>query len=172
MARVLLGILKGGVVGGAVGFAATKVGFGTGAAAWLVYGLVGFLVGIVCGKAIWRQDTLVTPLLKGIFGFAVGLGLYWVAGKTLGAIHLPAALVAKLGVPDDSIAALPLLLAPAIGILYGIFVEVDDGERKKAAAAPRPPPPPPPDRPRSARLAASNRSACARVLRRRRLTGR
>jgi|1185.fasta_scaffold149815_2 hypothetical protein len=134
MARVFLGILKGGVVGGAVGFAATKVGFGTGAAAWLVYGLVGFLVGIVCGKAIWRQDTLVTPLLKGIFGFLVGLGLYWVAGKTLGGLHL--AFVAKLGAPaDEPVSALPVLLAPAIGILYGIFVEVDDGERKRAAAA-------------------------------------
>jgi len=65
-----------------------EVGFGTGAVAWLVYGLVGFLVGIVCGKAIWRQDTLVTPLLKGIFGFLVGLGLFWVAGKTLGGLHL------------------------------------------------------------------------------------
>jgi hypothetical protein len=140
MARVLLGILKGGVVGGAVGFAATKVGFGTGAAAWLVYGLVGFLVGIVCGKAIWRQDTLVTPLLKGIFGFLVGLGLFWVAGKTLGGLHLP--LVTRLGAPDEPIAALPIVLAPAIGILYGIFVEVDDGERKKAAAAQTPAAPP------------------------------
>src|SRR3954468_8239061 len=118
MVRVLLGILKGGVVGGAVGFAATKGGFGTGAAAWLVYGVVGFLVGIVCGKAIWRQDTLVTPLLKGIFGLLVGLGLYWVAGKTLGG--LPLALATRLGAPDEPISALPLILAPAIGILYGI----------------------------------------------------
>jgi hypothetical protein len=140
MARVLLGILKGGVVGGAVGFAATKVGFGTGAAAWLVYGLVGFLVGIVCGKAIWRQDTLVTPLLKGIFGILLGMGFYWVAGKTLGGLHLP--LATRLGAPDEPIAALPLVLAPALGILYGIFVEVDDGERKKAAAAQPPAAPP------------------------------
>jgi predicted outer membrane lipoprotein len=139
MARVLLGILKGGVVGGAVGFAATRVGFGTGAAAWLVYGLVGFLVGIVCGKAIWRQDTLVTPLLKGIFGFLVGLGLYWVAGKTLGGLHL--ALATRLGAPDEPVAALPLLLAPAIGIIYGIFVELDDGERKRVAAQGSLPPP-------------------------------
>jgi xanthine/uracil permease len=137
MVRVLLGIVKGGLVGAAVGFAATKVGFGTGATAWLVYGLVGFLVGIVCGKAIWRHDTLVTPLLKGIFGFVVGLGLYWVAGKTLGGLRLPIA--TRLGAPDEPIAALPLLLAPLVGILYGIFVEVDDGERK--GAAPQPPAP-------------------------------
>jgi hypothetical protein len=133
MVRVLLGIIKGGVVGAAVGFAATRVGFGTGAAAWLVYGLIGFLVGIVCGKAIWRHDTLVTPLLKGIFGFLLGMGLYWLAGKTLSAI--PAPFTTPYFSHNDKIAAIPLLLGPAIGILYGIFVEVDDGERKKAAEA-------------------------------------
>jgi hypothetical protein len=133
MLRVLLGILKGGVVGAAVGFAATKVGLGSGVAAWLVYGLIGFLVGIVCGKAIWRHDTLVTPLLKGIFGFLLGMGLYWLARKTLSGV--PAPLTTPFFGPNDKIAAIPLLLGPAIGILYGIFVEVDDGERKKAAQA-------------------------------------
>lgn len=135
MVRVLLGIIKGGLVGAAVGFGATKVGMGTGATAWLVYGLVGFLAGIVCGKAIWRHDTLVTPLLKGIFGFLVGLGLYWVASKTLGHVTL-ASVATQLGLPAETpLSAIPLVLGPAIGILYGIFVEVDDGERKKAAAA-------------------------------------
>jgi hypothetical protein len=133
MVRVLLGIIKGGVVGAAVGFAATRVGFGAGAAAWLVYGLIGFLVGIVCGKAIWRHDTLVTPLLKGIFGFLLGMGLYWLAGKTLGGVPSPVAIPGFVST-SDKIAAVPLLLGPIIGILYGIFVEVDDGERKKAAA--------------------------------------
>jgi len=133
MVRVLLGIIKGGVVGAAVGFAATRVGFGTGAAAWLVYGLIGFLVGIVCGKAIWRHDTLVTPLLKGIFGFLLGMGLYWLAGKTLSGV--PAPFTTPYFSPSDKIAGIPLLLGPVIGILYGIFVEVDDGERKKAAEA-------------------------------------
>lgn len=135
MVRVLLGIIKGGLVGAAVGFGATKVGLGGGATAWLVYGLVGFLVGIVCGKAIWRHDTLVTPLLKGIFGVLVGLGLYWLASKTLGQVTV-SAVATQLGLPSTTpLAAIPLVLGPAIGILYGIFVEVDDGERKKAAAA-------------------------------------
>lgn len=135
MVRVLLGIIKGGLVGALVGFGATKVGFGTGATAWLVYGLVGFLAGIVCGKAIWRHDTLVTPLLKGIFGFLVGLGLYWVASKTLGGVTV-GAVATQIGVDAATpLSAIPLLLGPAIGIVYGIFVEVDDGERKKAAAA-------------------------------------
>ncbi|HXU83851.1 MAG TPA: hypothetical protein VN914_20795 [Polyangia bacterium] len=139
MLRVLLGIIKGGVVGAAVGFAATKVGLGTGVAAWLVYGLIGFLVGIVCGKAIWRHDTLVTPLLKGIFGFLLGMGLYWLARKTLGGVSAP--FTTPFFGPSDKIAGIPLLVGPAIGILYGIFVEVDDGERKKAAqSSPAPTP--------------------------------
>jgi hypothetical protein len=133
MVRVLLGIIKGGVVGAAVGFAATKVGFGTGAAAWLVYGVIGFLVGIVCGKAIWRHDTLVTPLLKGIFGFLLGMGLFWLAGKALGGVSVPVA--SSLWAPTDKLSAIPVLLGPIIGIIYGIFVEVDDGERKRAAEA-------------------------------------
>jgi hypothetical protein len=139
MLRVFLGILKGGVVGAAVGFAATRVGFGTGAAAWLVYGLIGFLVGIICGKAIWRHDTLVTPLLKGIFGVLLGMGLYWLAGKALGGMRL--SLSGKLGMgisAETPVVSIPLLLGPVIGILYGIFVEVDDGERKKAAEATKP----------------------------------
>jgi hypothetical protein len=136
MVRVLLGILKGGVIGGAVGFAATQVGLGSGGAAWLVYGVVGFLVGIICGKAIWRHDTLVTPLLKGIVGFGLGAGLYWLAGKALGNVAAPFA--TPYFTTSDKIAAIPLLLGPVIGILYGIFIEVDDGERKKAAEATKP----------------------------------
>ena len=138
MVRVLLGIIKGGVVGVAVGYAAWWAHFGTGPAAWLVYGLIGFLVGIVCGKAIWRHDTLVTPLLKGVFGFLLGLGLYWLAGKALGSVNAPFA--TQYFSTKDKLASIPLLLGPAIGILYGIFVEVDDGERKKAAegSAPKP----------------------------------
>jgi hypothetical protein len=137
MVRVLLGIIKGGLVGVAVGFAATKVGFGTGAAAWLVYGVIGFLVGIVCGKAIWRHETVVTPILKGIFGFLIGMGLYWLAQKAVGGAKM--GFTARLGAADAPLAAVPLLIGPAIGILYGIFVEVDDGERKKAAEAAKPP---------------------------------
>jgi hypothetical protein len=131
MVRVLLGIVKGGLIGAAVGFGAAKVGFGGGITAWVVYGVVGFLTGIVCGRALWRQETLVTPLLKGIVGVLIGLGLYWVATKVLGGMTLP--LTAALGAPNAPLVQVPQLLAPAIGILYGIFVEIDDGERKKPA---------------------------------------
>ena len=49
-------------------------------------------------------------------------------------VRLPAPFTTPYFGPKDKISAIPLV-GPVIGILYGIFVEVDDGERKKAAEA-------------------------------------
>lgn len=131
--RVLLGLLKGGVVGLGLGFAAFKLGIASGLLAYLVYGAVGFLVGVVAGKPIWRQETLWTPVLKGVVGFLIALGLTWLARKGLGGAKLE--LATGLGAPDVPLVDVPFLLAPVIGILYGIFVEVDDGGKSGPAAA-------------------------------------
>ena len=132
MVRVVLGLLKGAVVGAAFGWAALKLGVGGGAAAFLAYALIGGVVGMVCGKPPWRQDTFWTSALKGLFGVGVGIGLYLLSRKLLGGLHvsLPAALGAS---PDRSIAELPILLGPVIGAIWGAFVEVDDGGGVKAA---------------------------------------
>jgi hypothetical protein len=133
MLRVLLGIIKGGLVGAALGYAAMRLGISGGAAAWFTYAVVGFVVGLVCGKAVWRQETLWTPALKGLFGAGVCLGLYWGAAKLFGDFRL--GFTQDLGLPDLPLAQLPMLLAPLFGIVYGVFVEVDDGERKAPAEA-------------------------------------
>jgi hypothetical protein len=134
MVRVLLGLVKGGIVGAAVGYAASRIGFGAGATAWLVYGGVGFLVGLVCGKPPWRQETIWTSVVKGVLGMAVCMGLYWVAQKALGGLQAPAQVLAPLGITGgQAIVAVPVLLGPLIGILYGVFVEVDDGGKSAGA---------------------------------------
>jgi hypothetical protein len=133
MLRVLLGILKGAIIGGAVGFAASRVGLGQGATGYLVYGGTGFLVGLICGKAIWRQETLWTPALKGLFGAGILSGLYWGATKVLGGMMPPLALPAEFAPANTALVNLPQLLAPALAIVYGIFVEVDDGGDSKNA---------------------------------------
>jgi hypothetical protein len=133
MLRLVLGVLKGAIVGAAVGYGAWKLGLG-GALGFVVYGLVGALVGVVCGKPLWRQETLFTPLLKSIFGFAVGVGLFFGARKILGGMHL--AIATGLGAPDRPLIEVPFLLAPLIGLIYGAFVEVDDGSGSKPAAPP------------------------------------
>ena len=109
MGRVLLGLLKGGVVGAAIGAGAFKLGIGGGVLAFVAYALVGGLVGILCGKPPWRQDTFWTTALKGIFGAAVGCLLYWGAGKLLGGLHV--SLAAKLGAPDRPLSSGGRLLA-------------------------------------------------------------
>ena len=130
MVRVILGLLKGAIIGAAVGYGATRLGVTTGALAFATYAAVGFLVGLICGKAVWRHETLWTPALKGLFGAGICALLYFGASKLLGGLTMD--FTAQLGAPDRPLAQIPLLLAPALGILYGIFVEVDDGERKGA----------------------------------------
>jgi hypothetical protein len=133
MLRVVLGLLKGTVVGGALGWLAFKLGVTTGAAAIITYAVIGGLVGMVCGKPPWRQDTFWTSALKGLFGVGVGIGLYLLGNKLLGGLHIP--LPAALGAaPDRSVAELPILLGPIVGAIWGAFVEVDDGGGAKAAA--------------------------------------
>jgi hypothetical protein len=130
--RLVLGLLKGGVVGGALGWVAFKLGVTSGAAAVVTYAVIGALVGMVCGKPPWRQDTFWTSALKGIGGLIVGGLLYWGGSKLLGGVHL--SLPAGLGAPPDrSVAQLPILLGPLVGALWGAFVEVDDGGAKAAA---------------------------------------
>jgi hypothetical protein len=132
MFRVLLGLIKGGIVGVAVGYGAQRAGLGVGGSAWLVYGAVGFLAGIVCGKPPWRQETMWTSIIKGVIGFGVCTGLYWVAGKTLGAMDVPGAVTEVLGIAGGKkLMVVPAALAPIIGVVYGVFVEVDDGGKAK-----------------------------------------
>ena len=137
MLRLVLGILKGAIVGAAVGFGAWKVGLGDGGAlSFAVYGLVAALVGVVCGKPIWRQETLFTPLLKAIVGFGVGVALYYGAHKVLGGMHL--ALATGYGAPDRPLVEIPFLLGPLVGLIWGALIEVDDGGKAAPPAKPAP----------------------------------
>ena len=138
MGRVLLGLLKGGVVGALIGAGAFKLGIGGGFLGTVTYAVVGGLAGILCGRPPWRQDTVWTTALKGIFGAVVGGALYWGAGKLFGGAHV--AFAAKLGVPDRPLgrASGPDGTAHRCG--WGAFVELDDGGSSAAAAKGQPKP--------------------------------
>jgi hypothetical protein len=134
MGRILIGLLKGGVVGAALGYLASRAGIESGLLAVLVSGVVGAVVGLICGKPVWRQDTLWTPLLKAVFGFGVGLGVTFLARKFLSGVHIPIAAIP--GAAEHALPEVPALLATGIGLLYGAFVELDDaggdGQKKPA----------------------------------------
>ena len=135
MGRILLGVLKGGVVGAAIGYLASRAGIHAGLLAMLIYGVAGAAAGLICGKPIWRQDTLWTPLLKAIFGFGVGIGLSFLARKFLSGVHVPIAAIPDAA--EQALPQVPALMAAGIGILYGAFVELDDagggGDSQKKA---------------------------------------
>jgi hypothetical protein len=132
--KLLVGLLKGAAIGGAVGYGAfalsEQTGFGN---AWLTFGLIGALVGLFVGRPLWallkdKSQTNIIAIIKAAFGFGVGCGLY--------------ALIAKAWAPDPDmlvVADYPLLYWPptlgaAIGGVYGGFVELDDSIGDDAAA--------------------------------------
>lgn len=131
MIRLLVGLLKGAVIGGGVGYGAhalaESTGFGN---AWLTFGLVGALVGLFVGRPLWTllrdpNTTNIVAIIKAVFGFGVGCGLY--------------ALFAKVWAPDPKLAIAdfsiywPPILGAAIGGVYGAFVEFDDSIGDDAA---------------------------------------
>src|SRR5687768_17309412 len=85
LVRLLLGLVKGLVIGGLVGFGLAKAGFAAPGAiiAYLAAGLVGALVGLVAGKPIWAAGGKIEAGLKAGFGAILAVGLMWLTRKFL-----------------------------------------------------------------------------------------
>lgn len=141
--KLLVGLVKGAVIGAGVGYGALTLANATGFSnGWLTFGIVGMLVGLVVGRPLWslirdKSATTWVGALKAAFGFGVGCGLY--------------ALVAKAWGPTFEIAGVPAqwppLVGGVIGAVYGAFVEIDDaigdGDRGRTSSeAPKPKPAP------------------------------
>ncbi|MEZ4368527.1 MAG: hypothetical protein R2939_19945 [Kofleriaceae bacterium] len=124
MLKLLLGILKGAVLGGAIGLGAYQLGL-DGGMHWVTYGVVGAVVGLLVGKPLWRlladkHATSATGILKAIVGFGVGVGIYALVAKAWGGF--------RLTLSDETrwIHDWQPILGAAIGALWGGFVELDD----------------------------------------------
>lgn len=132
MVKLLVGFLKGAVIGGAVGYGAFALANATNfGSPWLTFGLIGALVGLLVGRPIWslirdQGSTSFTAILKAVFGFGIGCGLYALVAKAWS----PAA----LNVSGYDVLSWPPTLGGAIGAIYGAFVEIDDaiGDEGKA----------------------------------------
>lgn len=131
--RLLIGILKGIVVGGGVG-AALYFGLSQGslesAWAYLLYGVVGAITGVVAGKPLWKPGAWIEALLRGVFGIAVGCGLYALASSFLhvSPIPLPASLFPALPPAEQArfLFQQPLAMAPLMATLYASLIELDN----------------------------------------------
>lgn len=132
--KLVVGILKGAVIGAALGYGAFALKEATELAnPWLTYGVVGALVGLIAGRPIWsllrdKNATAWVSILRAAFGFGVGCGLYAIIAKAWN----PSAIYAG----DYNLFTWPVTLGGAIGAVYGGFVELDDaiGDDKKPGA--------------------------------------
>lgn len=132
--RLGLGLLKGLVVGAAIGAGIT---FGAhwqtpsgGLLAYLLALGVGGTTGIFAGRAPWKEGAWIEASIKGVVGLCAAALLYWL-GATYAAASIPWP-GAEHAVPWTS---LPPLYLSAIGAIYGALVELDhDGDDAKKGA--------------------------------------
>jgi hypothetical protein len=142
--KLLLGMAKGLVIGGALGYGAYAAGL-DGGWNWLTYGVVGLLVGLLVGKPLWslimdKNSTTVVGALKAVFGFGVCVGLYAIVAKAWGPSGPSFSLL------DASVRpfwAWQPVMGGLAGAVYGGFVELDDSlddnaaKKKQVAAGPQ-----------------------------------
>lgn len=121
--RLLLGLLKGIVIGGAFGalvhfvFAMPQL---VGWANWLLYPIVGAVAGALSGRAPWKPGAWIAGVLKAIFGLAVGAGLFALGRMINFSVPL-------VGGGTANLAHAPLFFAPMLATVYATLVELDDG---------------------------------------------
>jgi hypothetical protein len=128
--RFLLGLLKGGLIGGALGAGLWAL-FPRGAPSaleYVLYGLVGALAGAMCGTPPWRPGAWIGAILKGLVGVGVGIGIYVLVRSYLN-VSIPLPMFAQ---DQQHLSSEYFVLAPVVGIAYGLLIEADDGGKKSA----------------------------------------
>ena len=128
--RLVIGLLKGAAIGGAVGYGAFALDL-RGGMHWLSYGLVGLLVGLLVGKPFWshlrdKGGTIFTPIVKGIVGYGIAVGIYAIVAKAWGGFDL------QLADEGRKVYDWQHIMGAFVGGLYGAFVEIDDASSAEA----------------------------------------
>ncbi len=136
LGRLILGIVKGLIVGGLLGFGLAKLGFATPGAviAYAAAALSGVLVGLIAGKPIWAKDAKIEAGMKAFFGALLGAGLMYAARRWL-TMPVPVPL-GELGGANLSLneaagsagtfGGLAITSLAAIAALLGGFYEADN----------------------------------------------
>lgn len=125
--KLILGLLKGALVGGAIGYGAFAAGL-DGGLLWVVYGVAGALVGLIAGRPLWalitdKDGTTWVSVLKALFGFGVGCGLYALVGKVWGGFELELSFLDK---EPRLFQHWQPVFAASVGGFLGGFFEIDD----------------------------------------------
>jgi hypothetical protein len=131
-ARLIVGILKGLVVGGLVGFALIKLGVGLFVGGWAVLAYIaaavtGIVVGLIAGKPIWAKDAKVEAGMKAFVGALLGAGLMFGLRKI--APPLADSVPAAFGVmtkDPQTLATFPITALALVAAVLGGFYEADN----------------------------------------------
>ncbi|AUX27132.1 hypothetical protein SOCEGT47_077110 [Sorangium cellulosum] len=148
LGRLILGIVKGLIVGGLLGFGLAKLGLAAPGAviAYLAAALAGVLIGLVAGKPIWAKDAKIEAGMKAFVGALLGVGLMFVARRWL-TMPVPVPLGelggANLSLGEASGTAgtfggLAITSLAAIAALLGGFYEADNDPSDEATPGAKP----------------------------------
>ncbi|WP_437779248.1 hypothetical protein [Sorangium sp. So ce1097] len=142
LGRLILGIVKGLIVGGLLGFGLAKLGLGAPSAivAYLAAALAGVLVGLVAGKPIWAKDAKIEAGMKAAVGALLGAGLMYAARRWL-TLPVPVPLgelgganlsLGEAAGSPGTIGGLAITSLAAIAALLGGFYEADNDPSDEA----------------------------------------
>jgi len=146
LGRLIIGIIKGLVVGGLIGFGLLQLGFAV-LPAWLAYiaaAITGILIGLIAGKPIWAKDAKIEAGMKAVVGALLGAGLMFAARRWL-TMSLPTELLSRIGVMTKSetmrLGTFPITALATIAAVLGGFYDADNtpepegGAKEEAPAA-------------------------------------
>lgn len=139
LGRLLIGIVKGLVVGGLIGFGLVKLGLALPGAviAYLAAAVTGVVIGLVAGKPIWAKDAKIEAGAKAVVGALLGVGLMAAARHWL-TMALPFQ-VANITPEGATVGGFSMTSLAAIAALLGGFYDADNddsgAEEAKPAAA-------------------------------------
>jgi hypothetical protein len=98
LGRLLVGMMKGIVLGGLLGFGLLKLGWAVPSTivAYLAAALAGVLIGLIAGKPIWAKDAKIEAGMKAFVGALLGAGLMFAAQRWL-TVQVPQLLLTVTG---------------------------------------------------------------------------
>jgi hypothetical protein len=152
LGRLLIGILKGVVLGALLGFGLAKLGLAAPPAviAYAAAAVTGVLIGLVAGKPIWAKDAKIEAGTKAFVGALLAALLMYAARRWLSAFPVPVEL-GQLAAANESLGetssagtfgGLAITSLAAVAALLGGFYEADndpsesnDAPSKRAADA-------------------------------------
>lgn len=136
LGRLLIGIVKGLLLGGLIGFGLAKLGLAAPGAiiAYLAAAATGVLVGLIAGKPIWAKDAKIEAGMKAFVGALLGAGLMYAARRwltmplpfVLGPLSAANTSLGEAATSTGTVGGMAMTSLAAIAGLLGGFYEADN----------------------------------------------